>query len=351
MLKNIIFFLTSILLLIAKDDFAQTGGNGVFRFLNLPNASKNAALGNAFPVSNQPAFTDAFQNPSLISKDAAGILALNYSNYISDINFGSIQYGLKLKNSEVISTGLMFINYGNFEETDANGNSTGNTFTAGDYLLNIGYAKNWKQKVFYGINTKVIYGAYDIYNSFALATDLVVTYQDSSRNLSTGIILKNIGYQLKPFNKQREKLPFEMTLSLAKKLKHAPLRYHISYANFQNFNLTYTDPNDLNAELDLLTGEPLVKKESFSNRLSRHFIFGAEILFSPSFNIQLGYNLQKNKELNIEGTGGLPGFSYGFSLKLKRLSIGYAHTSLNAAGSNNYFTLQLNPSIFKAKNH
>jgi hypothetical protein len=350
MRKNIILFFVAILIFVAKSSFSQTGGNGIFRFLNLPNTSKIAALGNAFPVSNQADFTDAFQNPSLINANAAGFLALNYSNYISDINFGAVQYGLKLKKTEVISTGLMFINYGNFEETDASGNATGNTFTAGDYLLNIGYAKNWEQKVFYGINAKVIYGSYDIYNSFALATDLAVTYQDSSRNLSTGIILKNIGYQLKPFNQKREHLPFEIALSFTQKLKHAPLRYHISYANLQNFDLTYSDPNDQNAELNLLTGEPILKKATFSNRLSRHFIFGAELLLTPSFNIQTGYNLQKSKELNMSGTGGLAGFSFGFSLHLKKISIGYAHATLNAAGSNNYFSLQLKPSIFKAKN-
>ncbi len=351
MRKNIILFFTLILLFAVKSNFAQTGGKGVFRFLNLPSSSKTAALGNAFPVSNRANLTDAFQNPSLINVEHAGVLALNYSNYISDINFGSIQYGVKLKSTTVISTGLMFINYGNFEETDAAGNTTGNTFTAGDYLLNIGYAKNWKQKIYYGLNAKIIYGTYDIYNSFALATDFAVTYQDSSRNLSTGVIFKNMGYQLKPFDQRRENLPFEIALSFSQKLKHAPIRYHISYGNLQNFNLSYIDPNDLNAELDLLTGEPIVKKSTFSDRLSRHFIFGAELLLSPSFNIQTGYNLQKSKELNIAGTGGLAGFSFGFSLKLKKISIGYAHASLNAAGSNNYFSLLLNPSIFKGKNN
>lgn len=350
MRKNTIFFLFAIFLFLAKTSYAQTGGKGVFRFLNLPNASKTAALGNAFPVSNQPDFTQAFQNPSLINADAAGVLALNYSNYISDINFGSIQYGLKLKNTGLISTGLMFINYGDFDETDASGNTTGNTFSAGDYLLNIGYAKNWKQKVFYGANAKIIYGSYDIYRSFAVATDLAITYKDSASNLATGIIFKNIGYQLKPFDQKRESLPFEIALSFSQKLKYAPFRYHISYTNLQNFNLSYQDPNKADEELDLLTGEPINDKVSFANRFSRHFIFGAELLLSPSFNIQAGYNLQKNKELNISGTGGLAGFSFGFMLKLKKLSIGYANARLNAAGSNNYFSVQLQPSIFKAKN-
>ena len=82
MRKNTIFFLFTIFLFVAKTTFAQTGGKGVFRFLNLPNASKTAALGNAFPVSNQADFTQAFQNPSLINDRDAGVLALNYSNYI-----------------------------------------------------------------------------------------------------------------------------------------------------------------------------------------------------------------------------------------------------------------------------
>ena len=347
MRKNTICLL--LFILISFGAFAQSGGKGVFRFINLPNSSKIAALGSAFPMSEEAEISESFQNPSLISNSNAGKLDLNYSKYIADINFGAVQYGFKLKNNSVISAGLLFVDYGKFEETDASGNSTGNNFTAGDYLLNIGYAKNWQQKIYYGVNLKLIYGTYAIYKSTALATDFAVTYKDTLARLSTGIAFRNMGYQLKPFDQVREALPFEINFSFAQRLKYAPFRYHITYSNLQNFDLTYQDLNDPNAEIDLVTGAPLNNKATFHNKFSRHIILGVEILLSPSFNLLAGYNFRKNKELNISGTGGRAGLSFGFALHLKNLSVGYANASLNAAGSNNYFSLMIQPSIFNHK--
>ncbi|MFC5281982.1 type IX secretion system protein PorQ [Pedobacter alpinus] len=327
---------------------AQIGGKGVFRFLNLPNSAKVAALGNGFPVANDAEFNQTFANPSLINASHQNATSLNYSNYISDINFGSAQYGLKFKEKETISLGLMFINYGNFEEYTEIGNPTGGNFTAGDYLLNVGYAKNWKEKIYYGANAKIIYGSYDIYNSFAIATDLAVTYKDSSSNIATGILLKNIGYQLSAFDQSRENLPFQMAFSFSQKLRYAPFKYHITYNNLQQFNLSNSNPN-ANEDIDLVGGETKNNKNSFVNKFSQHFIFGAEILLSQSFNLQAGYNLQQSRELSISGLGGLSGFSFGFSLHLEKLSLSYAHSTLNLAGSNNYFSLGLNPSFLRFK--
>ncbi|MBD3749655.1 MAG: type IX secretion system protein PorQ [Sphingobacteriales bacterium] len=349
MRKNTIYLILFVFLLPVENLKAQIGGKGVFRFLNLPNSSKVAALGNAIPMNNQPEFSESFQNPSLLQNKDAGLLALNYSNYVSDINFGAIQYGFKLQKTGVISAGLMFVNYGKFEETDAAGNTTGNTFTAGDYLLNIGYSQNWKNKIFYGANFKLIFGAYDIYKSTALAADFAVTYKDSVSNFSTGLVFKNVGYQIQPFDQLRENLPFEIDFALAQKLKHAPLRYHITYQNLQNFDLTYQDPNNPDAQLDLVTGQPIATSHRFIDKFSRHLVLGAEILLSPAFSLQTAYNFQRSKELKVNGAGGRSGFSFGFSLNLKKISIGYANANLNAAGSNNFFSIQIKPSIFNHK--
>lgn len=329
--------------------FSQNGGDGVFRFLNIPNSAKIASLGNTFPTFNDRDISLSFQNPALIKSDDKGALALNYSNYVADINFGSVQYGFNIKDSSIISTGLMFINYGNFDETDPAGNLTGNTFTGGDYLLNIGYARNWQNKLFYGANFKMIYGSYDIYRSFALATDLSLTYRDSISNLSGGIIIRNLGTQLKAFNIKKEKLPLEISLAISQKLKYAPIRYHITYKNLQKFNLSYSDPNDPDAEVDLGSGEPINRKVSFGNKLMKHFVFGGELLLSPALNLQAGYNVQRGEELGLSGSSGMAGLSFGFSIQLKRMTIAYANSRLNVAGSNNYFSLQLQPSIFSAK--
>ncbi|HEX7366698.1 MAG TPA: type IX secretion system protein PorQ [Pelobium sp.] len=344
MFKKIFFLLFCAIFFMMELSSAQTGGKGVFRFLNLPNSAKVAALGNALPMQVDADFEETFINPSLIANEHQNSLSLNYSNYVADINFGNIQYALKVKPLETVAIGLMFINYGNFEEYDATATPTGGKFTAGDYLLNLGYSKNWKNKIYYGANAKLIYGSYDIYNSFAIATDLSLTFKDTLNNLAAGIMLKNIGYQLNAFDQQRESLPFQIAVSLSRKLKFAPLKYHITYNNLQQFNLTYLNPNSTD-DTDLITGEAIDKSSTFVNKFSRHLIFGAELLLSQALNLQAGYNLQQHKELNINGLGGLSGFSFGFSLHLKKVNLGYAHSTLNLAGSNNYFSLTLNPAF------
>lgn len=343
---QIIIRYTSLLLLVQLSTlcYAQNGGDGVFKFLNLPNSAKMAALGGVFPVLNSVDISSSYQNPSLLNKDNNGKIGLNYSNYISDINFGSLQYNFQIKNNN-LSTTLLYINYGDFHEADASGNLTGNSFTGGDYLLNIGYGNNWDNKIFYGVNLKTIHGAYDIYRSFAIAADISATYKDSVSNLATGIIIRNLGYQLKPFFNQREELPFEVAVTLSQKLKHAPFKYHVTYRNLQKFDLSYSDFNSLNNQNDLFE-EDRQEKAKFGSKLLTHFILGTELLLSESLNFQASYNFQRSKELSIPNAGGLPGFSAGFSINLKKLSFSYAHSRLNVAGGNNYFSVQLQPSAF-----
>jgi hypothetical protein len=321
--------------------FAQIGGNSTYRFLNLPNSAKTAALGGSYPTHYQSDFTDVFNNPSLLDIKYQNTLDLNYSNYVSDINYGSLQYGFKYKSS-LLSLGLLYVNYGDFLETNDSGNETGNTFKASDYLLNIGFAKTINSKIKLGANGKVIYSAYESYQSLALAVDVAANYQDTTNNLSAGLIVKNLGYQIKPFAQTRESLPLKLDVSFSQKLKYAPFKYHITYQNLQKFNLN-TGINS--TEIDILTGESLNSGNSFGSNLSKHFILGTELLLTSSFNLLAAYNFEKGKDLSVTGTGSASGLSFGLAIKLKKFSFYYANSKLNAAGSNNYFSLQITPNF------
>jgi hypothetical protein len=332
---------TLIFVLCLSTSFAQIGGNSAFRFLNLPNSAKTAALGGTYATHYQSDFTDAFNNPSLLENKYQNTLDLNYSNYVSDINYGSLQYGLAYKSS-VLSLGLLYINYGNFTETDAAGIETGNTFNASDYLLNIGYAKIISPNFKLGTNAKVIYGSYESYSSIALAADFAATYQDTSKNFSAGLIVRNLGYQINPFAQTRENLPLKVDVAFSQKLKYAPFKYHITYQNLQKFNLN-TGINS--TQTDILTGQSLDNGNTFGSNLSKHFILGTELLLTSTFNLLAAYNFEKGKDLAIAGTGSASGLSFGMAIKLKKFSFYYANSKLNAAGSNNYFSLQITPNF------
>ena len=332
---------TFIFVFCLSNSFAQIGGNSAFRFLNLPNSAKTAALGGTYATHHQSDFTDAFNNPSLLTVKHQNTLDLNYSNYVSDINYGSLQYGLKFKN-ELFSVGLLYLNYGNFIETDAAGNETGNNFNASDYLLNVGYSKTINPYFKLGANAKLIYSAYESFSSIALAADVAATYQDTSKNLSVGLIVRNVGYQISPFAQTRENLPLKIDLAFSQKLKYAPFKYHITYQNLQKFNLN-TGINS--SETDILTGESLNSGNSFGSNLAKHFILGTELLLTSSFNLLAAYNFEKGRDLAVAGTGSASGLSFGLAIKLKKFSFYYANAKLNAAGSNNYFSIQITPNF------
>ncbi len=319
---------------------AQIGGTSVFRFLDLPNSPRLAALGGSVTAIKDQDISQAFINPSLLNKNQHKKISLNYCNYIADINFGNAQYVYATPNKGIFSAGIFFLNYGNFDEADATGNLTGNKFSASDYLLNLSWGKTLTQKITFGASLKSIYSSYEIYRSFALATDLSFSYHDSSSTFTATLIGRNLGYQLERFNQQRETLPAELTIAVSQKLKYAPIRYHLAYKNLQRFKQSFKTDPDVIFEPDLLPDEPINNDITFGDELLRHFVFGAELSFTSAFAIQAGYNHQRNKELSLANSGGAAGLSIGASLNLKKIQIGYAHSRINAAGGNNYFSVQ-----------
>ncbi len=341
MLKKVNYSVSLILMMIfASNTQAQIGGTSVFRFLDLPNSPRIAALGGTLTAIKDQDISQSFLNPSLLNQNQHKKLSLNYCNYIADINFGNAQYVYATPNKGIFSAGIFFLNYGNFEEADAAGNLTGNQFSASDYLLNIGWGKTILKNINFGANLKSVYSSYEIYRSFALAADLSFSYHDSSSNFTATVIGRNLGYQFKKFYQQRENLPAELTLAISQKLKYAPIRYHLAYKNLQRFKQSFKTDPDVVFDPDLTPPEPIENQISFGDELLRHFVIGAELSFTPAFAVQVGYNHQRNKELSLANSGGAAGLSIGVSLNLKKIQIGYAHSQVNVAGGNNYFSVQ-----------
>jgi hypothetical protein len=60
---------------------------------------------------------------------------------------------------------------------------------------------------------------------------------------------------------------------------------------------------------------------------------------SKNFNILLGYNHLRNRELSQQNIGGFSGFSVGFLFKTKFLNFSYSYAGYNTAGNLNSFGL------------
>jgi len=294
-----------------------------------------------------------YHNPSLLNAAMHQQLNFNSSLHIAGINHGFAGYTHHLnKWDATLMGGIQYYAYGNFDWTNSYGQSLG-TFSASEYALNIGMGKQYSDKISYGANLKFIYSSLETYNSIGGAIDIGGTYQDTAKLFSLGLTFKNLGYQFTRYHEggDREPLPFDVQIGLAKQLRYLPLRFSITYHDIQRWNIRYKDPNAV--EPTSIFVEEGANEETkfaiFTDNLFRHFIFGLELLAGKkeNFRLRAAYNHQRRAELGVDGTRGLTGFSGGVGLKIKQFRIEYGIAFYHLSGAANHFTITTNLSSFK----
>lgn len=325
---------------------AQLGGSRTYEFLNIPVSARVGAMGGSVVSVYDDDVNLGLENPSLYQQTMDKNLSLTYLNYFSDINYGYVSYTKDFKKIGTFSSGIKYINYGKFKETDEGGNELG-TFTAGEYAFVLGWGKQIDSSFYLGANLKPIYSNLYEYNSFGLLTDVAVTYYNKENEFSTAIVIKNLGTQIKPYVEgNKEKVPFEVQAGLSKKLKHVPLRMSLTLVNLQQWDLTYNDSININTGLIVPEQEEddiITKTENdFFDKAMRHAVFGVEFIPSKNFNIRLGYNYKRRQELALANKPGMVGFSWGLGFRVKKIHISYGSARYHLAGSTNHFTISTN---------
>ena len=320
--------------------FSQIGGNGTYRFLDLTNSAKVAALG-----GTQIAFIDndldlTFYNPSLLSDSMRNQLSINYVSYIAGIGVGYASFAPNIKGKNAFAVGIHYVNYGSFDGASETGQLTG-TFSAAEYAINLFYSRALTSQIRTGINLKPIFSSFESYNSFGLAADLGITYISKDSLSATSLVVKNIGSQITTYykNGDHENLPGDIQLGFSKRLAHAPVRFFVTANHLNKWNLSYLNRPDE----EPLTNE---KSENFTSLLMRHFVLGADIVPEQHVTLRFGYNYQRQKELAVDSRPGLVGFSAGVGVKLAKFSLNYGIASYHLAATANYFSLAVNLSQF-----
>lgn len=327
--------------------YAQYGGYSTYKFLNLPPSARITALGGNLISVKDYDVSNAYQNPALLNKEMSNTYTLNVANYFADMQYGYVATAHHFKHIGTFSAGIQYIDYGRFDMTNEYGDVL-STFDAGERTIHVSYG-NAFQNFSYGAALKTVFSNLESYKSSAIMTDWGGTFYDSINGFSASFVLKNVGFQLKKFSDEDENLPFEAQFGLAKKLNHAPFRFTLILHNLQQFDLTYRDPSNQEQQIDLSTGNPVEKKFSFTDKVARHMILGAEILFSQNFNMRFGYDHRKRKELALSSRGSTVGFSWGFGIRVKKINFSYGSARYHLAGSTNMFSLSLNPNDFFKK--
>lgn len=338
-MKKILLIIAAIVLTTIC--FAQNGGENIYSFLQLPFNSRVSALGgyNVSHIDGDLGFVDA--NPAMLRKSMDNQLSLNYVNYFSDINLAHAVYARNFEKAGIFSAGINYMNYGNLYNTDDYGEILG-TFSAADYLINVSYAYEYKRFNF-GATFKTIVSDYWEAKSFGLAFDLGATYVDTAKLLSAGLVLKNIGFQLKRYTKGvRESLPFDVQVGITKKFAHAPLAISLTACDLTHWSLAYESVLATNYIVEPTQKNFWNKLGNVGDEIMRHFIIGADVIIGKYFYLSLGYNYRRRAELAVKTKTRMVGFSAGFGLNLKKFSVEYSYSSYHLAGAMNYVSLKLN---------
>ena len=328
---------------------AQTGGTHAWQFLDLDFSARSLALGSDFTPLKDGDINLAVANPASITKDMDNNLSMNHFIYPAGINYGMLAYGKHFEKAGTFTGHLRYVSYGKFTRTDINGIEQG-TFTAGDYALGTGYAKELNKYFSIGGNFNLLFSHYESYTSFGIGADIATMFHDDKSNISISLVARNVGYQLKSFTtKNHEPLPTEVIAGISYKFHHAPFRLSIVGTDLTRWDLTYNDPS-LEPTIDQLTGDTIpVPTSSYVQKVAYHTNFGLEILPTENFSIRVGYNYQRRNALGVVDRMGLAGFSFGVGFKIKKFAFNYGISIYSVAGISNVFSITTNLNEWKRR--
>ncbi len=339
-----------LLLLLGMQATAQIGGTSAFTFALIENSARHTALGGVSIVNTDADPAAGFQNPALINRSMHKSNSLSYANHVADLNYGFASYSHSFDTSSSWLFSIGYYDYGKFTRTSTAGDILGD-FTVNDYNFQVGYSKQYTDKVSIGANGKFLYSVYDAYVSTAGALDLGISYRDTANLFSAAFLVKNMGYQFIRYddNSPREPLPFDVQASISKKLAHNPLRFTLTLHNLHRWNNSYVNINARNKEIDLETGVVKNQELNFSQKAIRHVIFNTELVFSDNFQLRMGYNHQRRAELGPEDRRATTGFSWGFGIGIRKLMLSYGSAVYFPGIASNYFSVSRDLSRLKRK--
>lgn len=283
-------------------------GDEVFSFLRYPTSARANALGGQTVslIERDPSLI--FHNPGLLGSEMDGMLNLNYMNFISDINTGSVVYTKARGEKGAWGIGASFISYGNMKQTSVENIDEG-SFSVKDINITGIYAHDLSERWRGGLALKFLYSSFESYTAIGLCADAGLSYYNSDKGFSFGFTLKNLGAQLKSYNDERQKLPWDIQLGISKKLEHNPIRFSVTATHLNKWKIDYIDKTDTE------------NNDSFVKTLTRHLVFGVDYVPSENFWLGIGFNAKSNQDMSLQNGNKLGGFSAGAGVRISKFDV------------------------------
>ncbi|KIC93465.1 type IX secretion system protein PorQ [Flavihumibacter solisilvae] len=313
---------TIVLLTCSCDIQAQSaGGNAVYNFLRFPANPLASSLGDENITVISREVTMSYQQPSLLREEMHGQLGAVFTPMFDGVKNLHLAGAFHSKSLATTFAGnIRYFSYGELTQTDAAGNIEG-SFKPRDFVIQANASRRYGERIYYGAALKYIQSDYGMYRSGAIAMDIGANYYDSSKRLQVGILMKNMGTQLKSYTGQgSDNLPFDLQAGITKRLARAPIQFSVTVRELHKLVLYEADS----------TGT--------FDHIMQHFVFATQFFIADIIEINAGYNHLKRKELGIPNTtNGLTGFAFGTGVILPRLQIRYARNYYSNSKAINQF--------------
>lgn len=289
-----------------------------YHFLRLPVSAHAAALGGENITLTDDDATQLFQNPALISGVSDKTLNLNYMTYMEGAKNVSAAFVRLAGERASWGVSAQLMDFGHIKQTSVTHEDLGD-FTARDIAIGGSFAYELSERVSGGITAKFITSTIADYHSLAIGVDLGLNYLDVERGWSLSAVARNLGGQIKAYDDNFERIPFDLQVGVCKRLLNSPLRFH--------------------ATLSRLT--------DWDEGLGRHLAIGTDILLGQNIYLAAGYNFRKANEMKISDSEGSSahgaGITLGAGLSLQRFKLhlgwGKYHVSTSSLLINISYTL------------
>ncbi|MBO4724802.1 MAG: type IX secretion system protein PorQ [Bacteroidaceae bacterium] len=275
-----------------------------FEFMRLPVSAHNSSLGGHVVSAYDPSPVLFITNPALLSANESRLLGLNAMTWFSGTTVAGAQFINSFDERSHYAFNARYVSYGKMKETTADGTVTG-TFTSKDIAVGATWSYLLADNLSGGVTGNFITSRYGSMTSVAIGVDLgLLWYNDNG--LSIGLAATNLGGQIKAFENQFQKLPFDLCAGITWQPAHAPLRFTLSCDNLTRWKKT---------DFYFAEGE----KSGSGEILKRHISLGADINLTERFYVAMGCNLRTRAEMAGKGSKGFTGMSIGTGLRLGKV--------------------------------
>lgn len=281
-------------------------GTSAFSFLKINVGARPVALGGAFTGAANDE-TSLYYNPAGIAAFETDRYVLGYHNYFVDMQSGFVGYIRSLNEKQTLGFYASYLNYGEFIETDLQGNVTGD-FSGGDLMLAATFAMQRNRLFSLGVTAKFIRESIQDYSATGLAMDIGARYTSDRGRYSAGLMAQNLGTQLSSLGEgDKDGLPITLRAGGSARPKGLPMMF---------------------------VGDVIIPVDN-----DIEFAIGAEYLALKPLYLRIGWNSFGSNYRADDSDDGLAGLAMGVGFDYNSMQLSYAFTPAADLGESHRITL------------